>query len=646
MKIKVRKLFACILSLVLSMSLLTSCKAVNGDSSTSGDLPLKPISPTVENAYVVNNGKSDYKIIVADVATLYTQFAVSEFNTFFEKATSFELEILSDNQIDFDTSAKYISIGENDFQAQAGVVCNESITDDGYTIKTVGNSVFVVGNTDVGTLYGTYELLRNLIDWECYGVDVYWYETNVSRIPLYDFDVKASPDFGIRTCRHPSILDSNETLMRMNFEMSRTSLRINGAAGHTSMYYVPIETHYENHPKWYSTKKQQLCYTAHGDKEEYKALIEACRDTIIKEMKEDLLSTWVNFTMADNNDWCDCEACDANWLKYGADSASVIIFLNDLMDSVYDWFETEEAKPYVRDLNLQFMAYLQLENAPVKYDESTNSYVAIDDLVRCNEHVIPKLCLTVASYTQDITAEQNKTALTNLQSWAAVSPQLQAYLYCANYVNYLVPHNTPEAIQSWYQAYKKYGTTAVENLGKNLETGLSTGWYNLQMYLDSKLGWDVNADVGVLVDEFFNATYRNASDTMKLLYNEYKVHNKYNESLDPQYIYTFIMTGSNVMNVKYWPKQILDRWNGYIDKALDEIAPLKETNAELYETVYKYIVCERVWINYLRYTYHNASYYGEELSELKDEIVRDINVCGITRFSEAELIAGFLDTVN
>lgn len=647
MKGKLKRISACLLCAITFGCWLGSCKKEPNEPSTpSENTDSSNAIPVIENEYVVEKGTSDYKIVVSDDAATYVNFAVSEFNTFFKKATSFELEVVTDNGLTFNGNEKYISIGENDVQGKAGVDCGENITSDGFVIKTVDNSVFVVGNTDLGNLYGTYELLRYLIDWECYGIDVYWYETNVAKIPLYDFDVASSPDIAIRTSGHPIISNSTETLMRMNFEPTRSSLAINGSVGHTSMYFVPVDTYYNEHPKWYMDSKQQLCYTAHGDAEEYEALIDACTNTLIASLKSDLTSNWINFSMSDSFAWCSCDACKEHLEKYSVASASVIIFLNDLMESIYEWFETEEAKPYKRDLNVYFYAYQQLEGAPVKYDEKTDTYTPIDDKVICGEHVVPQLCLTVGSYTQDITAKQNQTALNNIKSWAALSERIQAYMYCANYQNYLIPHNTTEALQSWYQTYKKYGCVRMYDHGKNMEGGLQTGWYNLQIYLDSKLGWNVNADVETLINRFFKAAYREGSDIMQTLYNEYKVHNKYNESLDDSYTFTSITSGRNVMNKKYWPKTLLDKWHGYIAEALEEIEPLKMQNEALYNTVYKYIVCERVWINYLRFTYYGNSYFASDLKELKEEIVSDIDLCKIGRESEPKTITAYLDSVN
>ncbi len=645
---KMKRILACVLSAVTLSSWLVSCgkEEEKSSSAPSASVDSSTQIETLENKYIVEKGVSDYKIVVSDSAATYVNFAVSEFNTFFKKATSFELEVVSDEGQTFNENTKYISIGENAVQAQAGVACSDEVTADGFVMKTVNNSIFIVGNTDLGNVYGAYELLRYLIDWECYGLDVYWYDTNVSKIPLYAFDLEVSPDIEMRTSGHQMITNSTETLMRMQFEPSRFSLAINGSLGHTSMYFIPVDTYYDEHPAWYMDSKEQLCYTAHGDPDEYAAMIEACTDTLKNALKSDLRSTWINFSLSDSFAWCSCDACKADLAKYGVASASVVIFLNDLMESIYEWFETEEAEPYKRDLKVYFYAYQQLEGAPAKYDEKTDSYIPIDDKVICSKYVVPQVTLTFCSYTQDLSARQNQTAMQNIKSWAALSERLLAYMYVANYQNYLIPHNTVEALQSWYQTYDEYGCMRMYSLGKNLESGLATGWYNLQIYLDSKLGWDVDANVGELVNDFFKAAYRNGSEAMMKLYDEYKVHNKYNENLDDSYIFTSITTGRNVMNKKYWPKSLLDQWNGYIDEALKAIEPLKAQDETLYNRVYKYIVCERVWINYLRFTYHGNSYFAEDLKQLKADIISDIELCKLGRESEHKGIDTYLSSVK
>ena len=118
MKGKIKRLLACVLSVLTLGCYFSACKKDDKVSSPSIQTESSSQLETVKNAYIVEKGVSDYKIVVSEDAATNVKFAVSEFNTFFKKATSLELEVVTDKDKTFSDGAKYISIGENELQKQ------------------------------------------------------------------------------------------------------------------------------------------------------------------------------------------------------------------------------------------------------------------------------------------------------------------------------------------------------------------------------------------------------------------------------------------------------------------------------------------------------------------------------------------------
>ena len=103
----------------------------------------------------------------------------------------------------------------------AKVDCSaEEVKNDGFIIQTVGDSIFIVGGEDKGVLYGIYELLHHLIDFECFGVDNYTIRKNAANVPLLDFDIKEVPDYTIRTAGYGSLDGSNDTKNRLRLQIA------------------------------------------------------------------------------------------------------------------------------------------------------------------------------------------------------------------------------------------------------------------------------------------------------------------------------------------------------------------------------------------------------------------------------------------
>lgn len=627
--------------------LITSCSKQSSDDETDEKAPIEMEVPIVEGSEgILKSGKTNYKLVVDDSCSALVSYAVQEFNTFFKEATRTELAVVEDTGLTYSETSKYISLGKNDVQKSAGVQLDESVDVGGsFLIQTAGESIFVVGYDDYGVLYGTYELMNKLIGFEAFGVDdAYTLNTNVANIPLREYEDLQVPDYAIRKPGFGGINDDVVALRRLRLLDTRNSLGAGGLSGHTSLGFVPVDKYLneedtENyHPEWYSAVKNpsQLCYTAHGDPDSLELMVQAALEELKVEMINQPNIKLVNFSHADNRNGCTCAACKEEEKKYKTCTAPFIRFLNRLAEEVYEWMETEEGKPYARDLDIFFYAYALFEVAPVKYDENSESYVAIDDSVKLHEHVIPQLCLTKANYTQPFdSGEKNEQAYENLKKWSAISDTLFTYMYCANYRNFMMPYDTFGAMQNWYQVYNEYGSISMYNLGKGNDKGMTTGFDNFKIYLDAKLSWNVDADFDKLLSDFFNGVYKDAAPYLLEIFNDYRALSRYNaENNSDIYVSPTMSSGPYYMEERIWPRTLLEKWRGLFDDALAAVEYLKTSNPKKYETVYKYIVTERIWVNYGLYELYLDEYKPDEQKKLKAELYGDIVTAGTQKFED------------
>ena len=599
------------------------------------------------SGYIVQQCETDYKIVVADDAPEIVLLAVNEFNYFFEESTGFTLEIVQDDGLTFNANSKYISFGDNELSAQAKV--NYTLGEyDGFTVQTVNNSIFIDGD-NYGVLYGAYKALYYLVDYEYFMTDAYSLRKNASEVKLVDFDVVQFPDYEQRPTDWGSTKSSMQTANRMMLTTEAVDLSI-GRGGHNSMDYLPVETYLNTndmdnyHPEWYMRGEAptQLCYTARGNAEDREAMAQACFLTLKKALISNPTGRFANFSMSDDRNWCDCEACSASKLKYGATSGAVIQFLNRLVDIAYEWFDTEEGKPYARDLYVFFYAYYSLETAPTVLDPETGKYSPVDDSV-VTDHVFPVLAITNANYVQDVsTGSMNGMARTLIYGWGACTDIIWAYMYNTNYYHYLVPHNTFSAMQDWYRTYKNVGASSMNNLGQGNEYVMSTGWSNLKIYLDSRLKWNVEADYAGLIDNYFDGVYLEAADEMRQIFDEFRVNTQYHAIVNQKEFLTMNINGNNITKAKFWPLNKLNEWRALITDALEEVEYLKDTDPDKYVVVYRYIVCERVWIDHLLYKLYSGSLSSGELATLKKEHYDDIVYCGNSRLWQGEPITNYL----
>ena len=117
---------------------------------------------------MVENGKSDYKILMPSNADSYLFVAESELKYFFEEATGVKLDTVFEPEggLAHTAEGKYISLGETKMLESANVDVKKSMLgSQGVRIATKDKTIYMTGATTVGTLNSVYTLLQILFDY-------------------------------------------------------------------------------------------------------------------------------------------------------------------------------------------------------------------------------------------------------------------------------------------------------------------------------------------------------------------------------------------------------------------------------------------------------------------------------------------------
>lgn len=578
-------------------------------SSNSGQQEFSVVS----DKYIVKDGESEYKLLIPTDAGELIQTAATEFNTFFKEATGLSLTVVTN----VSSSDKFISIGQTDALGNTDITYEYSdLGRDGYKIVTKGDDVYLIGGSDRGSLYAVYELLEFLIDYDFFAEDCYTVTRNVTELPLYDFQLMDVPDIAIRTASDGVVIYNKDTINRMRQEKhSDDFVLIDNLFVHNSLAYVQGSTN--SNWRWYDrTNATQLCYTAKGDQEQYQKMLEASLATMKDALMKNTKSTTIAFSGQDNSYYCSCAKCLEVKSQYGAISATVILYLNDLYDMVSDWFETEEGKPYARDLKLLFTAYNAYEAAP--------SGITMNKGVGCLYAPI-----AVDYYAVMNDNNINQTYYNTLQNWANLTDNLYLWFYGTNFWNYLAPYDNFASMESYYELAAQHDAVYLFDQRQHDEGGFVTGWSNLKSYLSSKLSWNASEDSAVLTDKFFDGYFGPAATDMRKVFdglNALTATNRASNGLGGR-----SSVYQTVAIAKFWPQDTLDDWLGWFDDAEAKIADLKTTNPTQYELYKKHIDGEKLSVLYLYVECYGSSVdvsaYKAEFKEIADSL-------GLTRYRE------------
>lgn len=607
--------------------IFSGCNGCDGGEKPDGGDGDIPVS---EGDWLVEDGTSEYKIVIPQDGDAILDIAADELKNFFYEATSVELPVIDDTQTD---GGKYISIGDTALLASSGIECSqEELGTDGYKIVEKDKNIYLAGATDYASLYSVYGLLEYLFDYDYFASGCYALDTGVEELPLYKFDVTDVPDIESRTASDGVVEGDMYDLLRMRVRpYLEDFITINNKWCHNSFEYVSDADPSGEISEWYSADGSQLCYTAHGDKDKYDALLNA----VVDKLKEALIAqparNCVTLTMEDNFDYCTCGACKAVIEEYGAISASIILFLNDVDDMIDEWFLTEEGAPYARELKLLFFAYLGYEDAPAGYNAEKGVYEAKGGLT-LNDGVYCYLCPINMDYYKPITDAFNETYYNTVKAWADITDDLYLWYYSANYNYYLAPYDNFDSMQTNYRFAVESGAVYLFDLRQHDESGAVTGWSALKNYLNYKLAWDCDADVAALTDRFFENYFGPAADEMRAMFDSMRFLTNYNKDNNglggTRSLYQLII------DEKFWPKDILKSWIGYCDSALEKISPLKDADPERWQSLTDRIEGEKVSPLYLFVECYSYNTPSEVIQDYKSQFKTIADRLKISKYAE------------
>lgn len=667
-----KKIKKFLISAILAVSTLisTGCQAGGKGSSEQGegqkvaekyrdtytDGVHNFIAPDISGEYLVNNGRTEYVLIVPHDADSTVKNAANEFKAFFKQATGIDIISISDNTDDArltDSKAKRISLGETSIYKNLSESEKKSLAydkkylgSDGVRIVTKDNTVFLLGGGSNGVLYSVYDFMSICFNYEFYYRNCWDIDTGVRNLPLKQFDVTDIPDVSIRNYGNNISVFTNA----WNFELDSGLFTINDAKRCMDRYryinnaniFLPIYKEYDStdsfnygfhsidyyvydgctdeegnviwRNSWQSNKGApagrgtEICYSAHGNEEDLEALVVACANKIIHSLKMPHLNarTMVGFTILDGGYQCDCETCQTLYTKDGKSYVGQQIRVaNRVMEKVEQWKQAEGNEAYAdRELSMFIFAYGPSEAPPVAYDESKGEYVAVSDDVICRDDVAIFLCnpaSTVSRYWSEELDKDVANRWSYVDKWSACTNHMYNWLYQHRYLNYSSYTDSINTMNGDLYAWLlNKGSTFMMNQSDSQGENM-TSFGAMNEYVFSKLMWDCTLNIEDLVKDFFEHMYRDAADTMYEIFTTMRNHSmtvaempggKFSERADNAAMYPY----------RSYLRPILQKF----EQAFEEIEVLKTTSPAEYELVKKRIETEYVGPLYL-----TLAYYGK-----------------------------------
>jgi hypothetical protein len=441
---------------------------------------------------LVNNGNSDYQIVISHNASDTIKHAASEFKTFLNQISGADIPIIMDDQ---PATNHEILIGNNRHLQQSKTPIDiDKMNEDGFIIFTDDKHLTIVGGQDQATLYGVYTFLEKYLGCR-------WYSSEVSYTPKCDYitdDITIEP---INDIQMPKLkfrevyyadamesdfsarqkLNGNASIIQ-NGKLAREKHRGWGTWCHTFYVFVPSEKYFKEHPEYFSLingkrePNSQLCLT---NPDVLKITIDKLRKRIYENPEE----RYWDVSQNDRISNCECPNCKAIDEREGTPMGSVLEFVNKIADEF-------------PDKTISTLSY-QYTRKPPKNIKPANNVSIMLCSIECNRSKPISTDPLNASFRADI------------ENWAKICDNLFIWDYVVQFSNLVSPFPNLRVLQPNIQFFADNNVQGIFAQGNREARG---EFAHLRAYLLAKLLWEPNINIDYLMNDFLNGYYGAAGE--------------------------------------------------------------------------------------------------------------------------------------
>ena len=390
-------------------------------------------------------------------------------------------------------------------------------TADSYIIAPFGNGLAIYGSGSRGTVYGVYTFLEDFC-----GYRVYTAESGmVSTIGKMDFPkgkIEYNTFFEYRNTDWRSGWNPLYSLAnKLNGDLHGAvtneqggHIEYLGSSNHTlSTLFCSSDKYFESHPEYFALHDgkrvpDQLCLT---NENVYQIVLEEVLSLLqyYHDPKADLQI--ISLSQADNQVYCECDACKALDNANGSHAGTMITFVNRVARAVKE-------KGYV-NVEIDTLAYMYTRKAPSTVVPEDNVIVRLCTFECCFSHPI-----------DDPDCSENMELMKDLKEWSEICDKMYIWDYTTNYAYTLGIFPDFDVLQRNLQCFYENGIRGVYEEGNYYIHLCDTEFGDLRTYLIAKLLEDPYCDYEAEMLGFCNYYYGEGGEYIKTAIDEITANTK------------------------------------------------------------------------------------------------------------------------
>ena len=321
----------------------------------------------------------------------------------------------------------------------------------------------------------------------------------------------------------------------------------------------PSEQSYKEHPEWWARDREGNI-RRRGGTTNFCTTNPEVLDIVAQKVNEQLRNPEALVASLDPNDggpMCMCDNCLALDRRYGVTQDSGKQYVTDRLlhfsKEIYDRLEPENKGKFLGIL--VYASAMELPNKAVPHDHHTGM---VCNMGWTYDHTRP--------FT-DPTAPTGYDFYRLLKGWGEILPQFGYYDYYGHW-RHFGPWGQVHKMREDLPAFRDVGGTYLF-----LECQPNFAMHGLNHYIAGRLSWDVDADVDVLLEEFFEKFYGPAAEPMRRFW------------LDIERYYALLRPGPHgAERVRHTPGMWEALW-AHLDEARDILADLPEDQKRFQDRV-------------------------------------------------------------
>jgi hypothetical protein len=441
-----------------------------------------------EKITLADKGQTLYRIVIPSAATAYEQKAARVLQDYLLQISGAVLPII---EADRSRSRYEIVLGQNERLDELGINVNlNELGEDGFLIRTDSARLLITGGSEKGTLYGVYTFLEDYLGCRMYSPKVKVVPKQAT-IVLDKIDDKQVPVIGFRDTHYRVTWDA-EYIDWHKLDHDKKGGRPDwGMWVHTFNELVPPDVYFDEHPEYFAMVNgkrlpTQLCLNNHD-------VLGITIQNLRRKIAENPDAKYWSVSQNDNRNFCTCDNCKAIDDREGSPSGSIIQFVNQVADQFPEKMISTLAYEYGRaapktliprdNVNIMLCSIEAFRDKPIETDT------------------------TSADFVKDV------------EDWGKIAKDIIVWDYVIQFNHLVSPFPNLHTLQPNIQFFAKNGVNALFEQG-NREVGGE--FAALRAYLLSKLMWNPDEDVDVLMNDFLQGVYGLASTPIRSYIDEMK----------------------------------------------------------------------------------------------------------------------------